>query len=56
MTAATYREDKLLAPPHPDARDTVGVVLAEHTHGGEGVLPELVNALEHAWRVKGGKT
>jgi hypothetical protein len=43
-----HREDELLTAPDPETGNLVVVVLAKHTHAGEGVLAELLNALEHA--------
>lgn len=46
----TYRENQLLASEEPDTRDAAVVVGAKQDDAGKGVLPELVETLEHAWR------
>lgn len=44
-----HREGQFLATEDPDTRDGAVIVSAEEDDAGESVLPQLVQALEHAW-------
>lgn len=44
-------EGQILALEHPHSRDTVVVVLAEDAARGEGVFVQLLQTLEHSWKL-----
>lgn len=45
----TYSEGQFLPPEDPETRDAAVIVGAKQDDAGKSILPQFVQALEHAW-------